>query len=155
MTWLKNITICICAFSLLHTVIKMLAPNKYYPQMKTVISLLSVIMIGSMFIKFDISEISQEFESINQPQYLSQESRLVIKEIETRLSEYLMNALERRGIGVKKVQIVTNIDEEYCISISEAWIIVSSSDEAKKETIKKIVNEEIGDIDVIIEVSEE
>lgn len=155
MTWLKNITLCICAYSLLHTIIKLLAPNRLYPQVKTVMSLLLAITVGTMLLNIDISDMSDQLNSISYSQNLSQEDELVVAEIEARLSDYLFSALSERGIEAKKVEVKTNIDEQYCISISEAWITVRPEDDAKSDTIKRIVKEKIGDINVFIDVSEE
>ena len=155
MIWLKNITFSICIFSLINTLIKILAPNRLYPQIKTVISLLMATAIGSMILGFDISDLYSEFSSIDHSLNLSQEDSLVVSEIESRLNDYITAILDERGYDIKKVEIKTNIDDQYCISISEAWITIRSEYENKTDQIKQIIKEEIGDIDININVSEE
>ncbi|MBQ8623488.1 MAG: hypothetical protein IJ424_03820 [Oscillospiraceae bacterium] len=155
MNWLKNLSLGICALSVIYTIIKLLAPQKYHSQIKMVLSLLFAILLGSMILGFDISDITDSFTSISSSGNISQEDRLVILEIESRLSEYLKTELENAGINPKKVTVKTNIDDNLCISISEARVVLVGNDETKIERIKLLVAQKIGDIDVIIEFSEE
>ena len=63
--------------------------------------------------------------------------------------------IENVGIYPEKVTVKTNIDDNLCISISEARVVLNNSDSLKAEAVRKIVSQKIGDIDVIIEFSEE
>ena len=155
MNWLKTLTLGVCAFSLIYTLVKSLTPNKYQQQIKTVLSFVFALFIGSMVLGFDVSDLDNAFSGISDNYNISQENRFVIDEIEARLSDYLQVEIENVGIYPEKVTVKTNIDDNLCISISEARVVLNNSDSLKAEAVRKIVSQKIGDIDVIIEFSEE
>lgn len=155
MNWLKTLTLGVCAFLLIYTLVKSLAPNKYQQQIKTVLSFVFALFIGSMVLGFDVSDLDNAFSGISDNYNISQENRFVIDEIEARLSDYLQVEIENVGIYPEKVTVKTNIDDNLCISISEARVVLNNSDSLKAEAVRKIVSQKIGDIDVIIEFSEE
>ncbi len=155
MNWLKTLTLGICSFSIIYTLVKSLSPSKFQNQIKTVLSLTFALFIGSMILGFDVSDLADAFDGISNGHNISLENELVISEIEARLSEYLLVEIENEGIFPQKVFVKTNIDDDLCISISEARVVLYDDDKFKTEIIKKIVAQKIGDIDVIIEFSEE
>ena len=155
MNWLKILILGVCAFSLIYTLVKSLAPNKYQQQIKTVLSFVFALFIGSMVLGFDVSDLDNAFRGISDNYNISQENRFVIDEIEARLSDYLQVEIENVGICPEKVTVKTNIDDNLCISISEARVVLNNSDSLKAEAVRKTVSQKIGDIDVIIEFSEE
>lgn len=155
MNWLKNLTLGICSLSVIYTSIKILAPQRFQAQIKTVVSLLFAILLGSMILGFDISDLSDSLSGISYSYEIAEEDKLVIAEIESRLSEYLQTEIENIGITPQKVSIKTNIDDNLCISISEARVVLGDEDENRSESIRKLIAQKIGDIDVFIEFSEE
>ncbi len=155
MNWLKSLTLGICSLSVIYTVVKMLSPQKYQTQIKTVISLLFAILLGSMLLGFDASDISDSLSGIAYSYDITDEDKLVISEIESRISEYLQSELENIGINPQKVSIKTNIDADLCISISEARVVLEHEDENKSEAVRTLIAQKIGDIDTYIELSEE
>ncbi len=136
-------------------VIKILTPVKYQNQIKSVTSIAFLVFIGSMLLKFDVSDLDTLLPSTFNTIYTSQENRLLIAEIESRISEYVLQELRDGNINVIKTSVETNIDEDMCISISEVKVTLHHSDFQKQDIVKQVIAKRIGDIDVKIEISED
>lgn len=155
MNWLKNLTLGICSLSVIYTLMQMLVPQRYQKQMKTVVSLLFGILIGSMIIGLDVSDLNAVKFGAEYSLDVNEHDRLVILQIEEEISKYLESEIHALGITPEKVRVKTNIDESMCISIIEARVVLDSKDEFASDSIKKLIAQRIGDIDVYFEFSEE
>ncbi len=156
MSTIMNISAALCVLSLLHTIIALLSPERFRRQLSIVMSIISALVIGSMFLGADIS-----FDEIELPntdtfeQSYEKANELVVQELEDRLSEYVSNLMDEMEVPAEKISVKTTIDKSGSISISEVSMTVNGSKEVYGAKITEIIKSEIGKVKLTLEYSEE
>ena len=156
MSTIMNISAALCVLSLLHTIIALLSPERFRRQLSIVMSIISALVIGSMFLGADIS-----FDEIELPntdtfeQSYEKANELVVQELEDRLSEYVSNLMDEMEVPAEKISVKTTIDKSGSISISEVSMTVNGSKEVYGAKITEIIKSEIGKVQLMLEYSEE
>lgn len=149
MKLITNLTLTICVLSLCSTAILMLAPDRYRREIRSVVSLVTVVSVGAIILGADYSDLpalpAYDFDAP-----LAASDELVQRELESRLSDYLFTFLEEEGITAKKVEVGTTIDNSRSIFITKAslWLDHDSAELVPFAEAK--IKEKIGDIEVKI-----
>ena len=150
MTALKNLMLSLSALFVLQFLFSLLAPEKYRPTIKMALSLIAVAVVSAGILKIDFSNIYSSFPSINTELSSYESDQLILDELNSKLSEYIASLLENEGIVSEKISVDTTIDENRCISIIKASIVLGSEYEKDEAIIIGLIKSKIGDIEVSI-----
>lgn len=154
MTFLRNITLTIAILSVINVVLSLLVTDKYRKQMQVILSIISAISITGLLLNADFSDISTITRDLNFQDYsTSYADKAVLDELNKSLSEHLHSVIKENGIDVKNVSVKTNIDDERCIFISKISLTISN--EGDKEAVNRIIERNVGSMEVEITVSED
>ena len=154
MTFLRNITLTIAILSVINVVLSLLVTDKYRKQMQIILSIISAISIAGLLLNADFSDISTITWDLNFEDYgTSYTDKAVIDELNERLAEHIHSVIKENGIDMKNVSVKTNIDDERCIFISKISLTISN--EGDKEAVNRIIERNVGSMEVEITVSED
>lgn len=150
MKFLSEITLTVCVLSVICTVMMMLVPDRYRRDIRSVVSLIAAIAIIASVLGADFSDIGADFESISFQSGVETRNSLIQSDVEKRLEDYMTSFLAEKGIKCKNIRVRTTIDEQNSIFITEAELLLDSSDKEREPFIRSILAEKIGEIDVKI-----
>lgn len=150
MTLLRNLTLSVCILSLVHTVLIMLVPDRFRGEIRSVTALIIAVTVAGFMLNADFSDIPsglgmQDFDSA-----LETRNDLVKSELEAKVGEYIVSLLGQQGIESEKVSVRTTIDGQNSIFITEVSITLSQNDSPREESVRALVRDRIGDVDVEI-----
>lgn len=149
MTFLKDLTLAVCVLSAIHTVLMMLAPDRYRQELRTVVALAAAVTVCGFMLRADLSELSFGISELDPDSVSDQRNSLVQRELENKIEQYISSFLEESGTECKKVSVRTTIDGQSCIFITEVEITLDP-DGIDIQHVKEAVREKIGDVDVKI-----
>lgn len=150
MRFLTSLTLTICTLSILYTAMMMLVPDRFRRELRSVLSLISVVTLGAVILGADFSDVNARFNSLSFDGSVSSRDRLIQSELETRIADYISTVLSEHGISCKKITVGTTIDEQRCISITKASLAVDESFRTQDALITSLIVNKIGDIEVKI-----
>ena len=150
MTALKNLIFSLGVLVVLQFIFSTLAPERYRTAIKMALSLIAVAVVSAGILKIDFSDIYSSFPSITSELSKHESDQLILDELNSRLSEYIASLLENEGIVSEKISVDTTIDENRCISIIKASIVLGSEYEKDEAIIIGLIKSKIGDIEASI-----
>lgn len=150
MRFLTSLTLTVCVLSILYTAMMMLVPDRFRRELRSVLSLITVVTLGAVILGADFSDISARFENLSFETGNYSRDQLIQNELETRIADYISTILSERGISCKKITVGTTIDSERRISITKASLTVENTYLQEDALITSLIKENIGDIEVKI-----
>lgn len=154
MTLIKTVTMSICILSLIYVTLMLLTPERYKQKMRSVVSVLSALIIAGALLKVDFTASDTPAKYPDIPTDGINQSDMVVAELEKRLEQSIGDIYRQNGIPVQKISVETNIDSDNCIFISKISLTVDADSSVSEQRIKKITYDEIGDISLQISFSE-
>ncbi len=155
MEFLKNITISVCALSLVYSIMMLLTPDRFKRQMKSVISVIIAVTIGGIILHGGYDD--DFLSSLEIPSFdaRSSSNEMMLTELEARLNVQIEKLIEEKGIPVEKVETDIDIDADNCIFISRLLIEVNGAKSEYEEKLRSIVKSDIGDVNLETAFAEE
>ena len=144
---MNDILFSISITAILTGIIKALIPSeKYEKNIRILISLFFIIVVGGLFSKgFDFSFIT-EIDSINSGynDYTSVIYDMTAEETAKNLNKGIKNLLNEKEIYPEKIYIDTNISDNGSISIIEVRLIFGNTERIDKEEAVRLVKSLVG-----------
>ena len=150
MRFLTSLTLTVCVLSILYTAMMMLVPDRFRRELRSVLSLITVVTLGAVILGADFSDISARFENLSFETGAYTRDQLIQNELETRIADYISTILYEHGISCKKITVGTTIDPERRISITKASLTVENTYLQQDALITSLIKQNIGDIEVKI-----
>lgn len=150
MTALKNLMLSLSTLFVLQFLFSLLTPERYRPAIKMALSLITVAVVSTGILKIDFSDIYSAYLSIDTELSSYESDQLILNELNAKLSEYIASLLEDEGVVCEKVSVDTTIDENRCISITKASIMLGSEYEKDEAIIIGLIKSKVGDIEVSV-----
>lgn len=155
MSSLKNLILSICVLYVLQFVLLHLAPEKFKKPIKLSMAIVILTITLTKLTGIDNMKLFDGISSPDDSYTYDEADKLVLRELEAQIADYLSNALSSSAITAQKVAIEATIDSDRCISITKAMITLNTIDRDKQAQAIYITQNLIGDIDVEITYSEE
>lgn len=147
MKTLAGITLAICALSVVHTALSMLAPDRYRREMRAIVALIAVAALAHVISGADFSYDDFDLGDISGGTFLSRDD-LIKKELEDKISDYIFSLLSERGIVPKKISVTATIDGQRRISITKASLTLDQSYREEEPKISSLIRENVADIPI-------
>lgn len=148
MSALRNLMFSLSALFVLQFLFSLLAPEKYRSAIKMALSLITVAVMSAGILKIDFSDIYSAFPSIDTELSSYESDQLILDELNAKLSDYISSLLEEEGFICKNVSVDTTIDENRCISITKASIVLGREYEKDEAIIIGLIKSKVGDIEI-------
>ena len=150
MKFLTSLTLTVCVLSVIYTAMMMLVPDRFRRELRSVLSLITVVTLGAVILGADFSDVSARFENLSFDSGTYTRDQLVQSELETRIADYIGSLLSEQGISCKKITVGTTIDEQRRISITKASLTLDTAYQAQEAAITSLIRKNIGEIEVKI-----
>ncbi len=147
MKTLAGITLAVCALSVVHTALSMLAPDRYRREMRTIVALIAVAALAHVISGADFSYDDFDFGDLSGGAFLSRDD-LIKKELEDKISDYISSLLSERGIVPKKISVTATIDGQRRISITKASLTLDRTYREEEPKISSLIRENVADIPI-------
>lgn len=150
MDFICKITLLISCLAIVQTLLSLLAPDKYRREIRAILSLSAVIALAAAASNADFSGISSDFSDIRITENGFNSDDLIKKELEGKIADYIGSFLEEEGIICKKIEVISTIDADRRISITEASLELDEKYRERLPYITTLIEEKIGKIKIDI-----
>ncbi len=160
MDTLKAITLIACFLGIAISMLDIITPSeKLKKQIRFIFSLVFIIAITSSIlnseIDFDIPS-SKDIEQSEQYQAVMKTyTQNLADNFKTNIEKNLEEKLRINNIGAKKVSLKVDIDDNECISITGADVVLTKTDKNVSSKVKTVIQNEIGSTQVNITYTED
>lgn len=148
MKTLAGITLAVCALSVVHTALSMLAPDRYRREMRAIVALIAVAALAHVISGADFSYDDFDFGDISGSGTFLSRDDLIKKELEDKISDYISSLLSERGIVPKKISVTATIDGQRRISITKASLTLDQTYREEEPKISSLIRENVADIPI-------
>lgn len=160
MDTLKAVTLIACFLGIAISMLDIITPSeKLKKQIRFIFSLVFIIAITSSILNSEIDfEIpsSKDIEQSEQYQAVMKTyTQNLADNFKTNIEKNLEEKLKINNIGAKKVSLNVDIDENECISIKGADVVLTKTDKNVSSKVKTVIQNEIGNTQVNITYTEE
>lgn len=145
---LSKIVLTITVLTIVRALLLALSPDRWRRDIKTVISVICVIILAGVLTHTDFSTLDSAFSDVEMPSPRFERDALIQSELEKKLSDYVTALLDEKGISTQKVEIKTTISPERSISITEAILTMNETEALRLEEAVSLIKEKVGDIEV-------
>lgn len=160
MSTLKAITFIACFLGIAISMLDIITPSeKLRKQIRFIFSLVFIIAITSSIlnseIDFDIPS-SKDIEQSEQYQSVMKTyTQSLANNFKTNIEKNLQEKLKINNIGAEKVSLNVDIDENDCISIIGADVVLTKSEKDEYSKVISVIQNEIGSTKVNITYAED
>ena len=159
MNTLRNVTFIACYLGIAISMLDIITPSeKLKKQVRFIFSMVLIIAIATPLLKGDIKFDIPTIESIeNSEEYLAVTktyTESLANNFKVSIEKNLKEKLEINDISAQEVSLIVNIDEDDCISITEADVVLAVSETNLEAKTISVVQNEIGNTKVKISYAE-
>ena len=150
---LRGVCVCACFLGTVFSIAESMVPSeKFMGMIKTVFSLIFVLVIVSPFVKGDIDLPEFDIETGVVRDFGNITEIRLNERINENICEELGRVLSENGIEPVNISVLTNISVEGSISIIKAEIVLSH--ESEKSAALQIARKALGDTEIVITTME-